>query len=211
VLAAAGLLDGRRAATHWRYAELLRERFPRVRVDDSVLYVDDGDILTSAGTAAGIDACLHLVRTDHGAAIANRVARRMVVAPHRDGGQAQFIEQPLAVPADDPIARVAAFARAHLADGHTVETLAARAHLSPRQFRRRFKASLGSTPAQWLIRQRVEATLPLLENDGRSIEAIGRAVGFRNPAVYRKHFRDTIGTSPANWRQRFQPKVSPTR
>jgi AraC family transcriptional activator FtrA len=135
----------------------------------------------------------------------------MVVAPHRDGGQAQFIEQPLAVPADDPIARVAAFARAHLADGHTVETLAARAHLSPRQFRRRFKASLGSTPAQWLIRQRVEATLPLLENDGRSIEAIGRAVGFRNPAVYRKHFRDTIGTSPANWRQRFQPKVSPTR
>jgi AraC family transcriptional regulator, transcriptional activator FtrA len=204
VLAAAGLLDGRRAATHWRYAELLQQRFPRVHVDSKVLYVDDGDILTSAGTAAGIDACLHIVRSDHGAALANRIARRMVVAPHRDGGQAQFIEQPLPHPAEDPITSVLDEVRADLSERYSVADLATRAHLSPRQFSRRFKAATGSSPTQWLIRQRVNSSLPLLETDSRSIEAIGRAVGFRSPASYRKHFRDTVGISPTTWRQRFR-------
>lgn len=204
VLAATGLLDGRRVATHWRYAELLQERFPRVEVDRNVLYIDNGDILTSAGTAAGIDACLHLVRVDHGAAIANRVARRMVVAPHRDGGQAQFIEQPLSRFEEDPIASVVDHVRRHLDENHSVEDLAARAHLSPRQFSRRFKAATGTSPAQWLVRERVEASLLLLENDSRAVEAVGRAVGFQSPAAFRKHFRDTVGISPGAWRARFR-------
>jgi AraC family transcriptional activator FtrA len=204
VLAATGLLDGRRAATHWRYAELLQQRFPRVEVDSSVLYVDQGDILTSAGTAAGIDACLHVVRTDHGVAVANRVARRMVVAPHRDGGQAQFIEQPLARLEDDPIATIVDHVRKRLGEGHSVEDLAARAHLSPRQFSRRFKAATGTSPARWLIRERVEASLPLLENDTRGVEEIGRSVGFNSPAAFRRHFRATVGLSPAAWRAQFR-------
>lgn len=204
VLAATGLLDGRRAATHWRYAELLQQRFPRVEVDSSVLYVDQGDILTSAGTAAGIDECLHVVRTDHGVAVANRVARRMVVAPHRDGGQAQFIEQPLARLEDDPIATIVDHVRKRLGEGHSVEDLAARAHLSPRQFSRRFKAATGTSPARWLIRERVEASLPLLENDTRGVEEIGRSVGFNSPAAFRRHFRETVGLSPAAWRAQFR-------
>jgi AraC family transcriptional regulator, transcriptional activator FtrA len=204
VLAATGLLDGRRAATHWRYADLLQQRFPRVEVDSRVLYVDHGDILTSAGTAAGIDACLHVVRSDHGVAVANRVARRMVVAPHRDGGQAQFIEQPLARLEGDPIGTIVDQVRTQLAEDHSVEDLAARAHLSPRQFSRRFKAATGTSPARWLIRERVEASLPLLENDTRGVEEIGRSVGFNSPAAFRKHFRETVGLSPAAWRARFR-------
>ncbi len=204
VLAAAGILDGRRAATHWRYADLLQARFPAVRVDDGVLYVDDGDVITSAGTAAGIDACLHVIRTDHGAEIANRVARRMVVAPHRDGGQAQFIEQPLARFDDDPITTVIAGARTRLDQPLSVADLAALAHLSSRQFARRFKTATGTSPARWLITQRIDASLPLLEADTRGVEDIGRAVGFRSPAAYRKHFREMMGLSPNAWRQRFR-------
>lgn len=204
VLAAAGLLDGRRAATHWRYARLLQARFPQVRVDDAVLYVDDGDVLTAAGTAAGIDACLHLVRRDHGAEVAARVARRMVVAAHRDGGQAQFVERPVPVEeTEDVISAAMAGARARLAESQSVSDLARASHLSPRQFSRRFKAMTGTSPARWLVSQRVEASLVLLERDPRGIEAIAEAVGFGSPAAYRKHFRTVMGVSPATWRRRF--------
>jgi AraC family transcriptional activator FtrA len=203
-LAAAGLLDGAEAATHWRYADLLRARFPRVRVNARVLYVDGGQVLTSAGTAAGIDLCLHLVRRDHGAEIANRVARRMVVAAHRDGGQAQFIEQPVPRPAgEDPVARAMEHALGHLAEPLSVAGLARRAHLSPRQLERRFRAATGTTPGRWLIAQRVHASLPLLEADGRSVEEIAAAVGF-TPAGYRRHFRARMGISPSAYRRRFR-------
>jgi AraC family transcriptional regulator, transcriptional activator FtrA len=205
VLAATGVLDGLTVATHWRYAALLAARFPRVRVDPDVLYHDHGQILTSAGTAAGIDLCLHIVRRDHGAEIANRVARRMVVAPHRDGGQAQFIEQPVpATDNGDPVGSAIAHALDHLDEPLDVDSLARVAHLSPRQFSRRFRAATGTSPARWLIEQRIHASLPLLEHDPRGIEALGHAVGFPSPASYRQHFRAIVGLSPAAYRERFR-------
>jgi len=201
-LAAAGLLDGEEAATHWRYAELLRERFPRVRVNADVLYVDGGRVLTSAGTAAGIDLCLHLVRADHGAEVANRVARRMVVAAHRDGGQAQFIERPVPrADEGDPVGRAIGHALAHLGEPLSVAELARRAHLSPRQLERRFLASVGTSPGRWLIGQRVQASLEMLEA-GAPVEDVADAVGF-TPAGYRRHFRARLGISPSAYRQRF--------
>ena len=203
-LAAAGLLDGREAATHWRYAALLAERFPAVRVDADVLYVDGGSVLTSAGTAAGIDVCLHLVRRDHGAEIANRVARRMVVAAHRDGGQAQFVERPVArTERDDPVGRAMQHALERLAAPLSVTELARSAHLSPRQLERRFRAATGTSPGRWLIAQRVQASLPMLESGAESVEQVAGAVGF-TPAGYRRHFRARLGISPAAYRQRFR-------
>jgi AraC family transcriptional activator FtrA len=204
-LAAAGLLDGREAATHWLHARLLQERFPRVRVNADVLYVDGGDVLTSAGTAAGIDLCLHLIRRDHGAEIANRIARQMVVAAHRDGGQAQFIEAP--VPRridDDPIASTVQWALERLGDPLTVGELARRSHLSPRQFSRRFRAATGTSPGGWLLRQRLQASLTLLERSDASIEAIGRLVGLPSAAGFRRHFRDAFGVPPSSYRRNFQ-------
>lgn len=209
VLAAAGVLDGRRAATHWRYADLLQARFPTVQVDSAVLYVDEGQIITSAGTAAGIDACLHLVRRDHGAEVATSVARRMVVAPHRDGGQQQFIERPVPTQGhDDPVAQAIDYASQRVVEPLTVGDLAGIAHLSPRQFTRRFVAATGESPGRWLIRKRVEASLHLLESDPRGIEAIANAVGFGTPAGYRKHFRAMLGISPTDWRRRFASKAT---
>ena len=203
-LAAAGLLDGVEAATHWRYAALLQERFPAVRVNADVLYLDAGRVLTSAGTAAGIDLCLHLVRADHGAVVANRVARRMVVAAHRDGGQAQFIERPVPrAEAGDPVGRAVEHALANLGEPLCVADLARSAHLSPRQLERRFRAATGTSPGRWLIGQRVQASLPLLESGGASVEAIADAVGF-TPAGYRRHFRARLGISPSAYRQRFR-------
>jgi len=203
-LAAAGLLDGREAATHWRYAALLAERFPAVQVNAGVLYVDGGQVLTSAGTAAGIDLCLHLVRRDHGAEIANRVARRMVVAAHRDGGQAQFIEQPVArAGRDDPVGRAMEHALARLAEPLSVADLAQSAHLSSRQLERRFRAATGTSPGRWLIGQRVQASLPLLESGAEPVEDVAGAVGF-TPAGFRRHFRARLGISPAAYRQRFR-------
>jgi AraC family transcriptional activator FtrA len=203
-LAAAGLLDGLEAATHWRYAALLAERFPAVRVNAEVLYLDAGSVLTSAGTAAGIDLCLHLVRRDHGAGVANRVARRMVVAAHRDGGQAQFIEQPVArSQRDDPVGRAMEHALARLGEPLAVSDLARSAHLSPRQLERRFRAATGTSPGRWLIGQRVQASLPMLESGAESVEAVADAVGF-TPAGYRRHFRARLGISPAAYRQRFR-------
>src|SRR3954447_26964442 len=164
LIAATGLLDGREAATHWRYAARLAERHPPVRVNADVLYVDNGSVLTSAGSAAGIDLCLHIVRRDHGSAVANSVARRLVIPPHRDGGQAQLIALPMpAHPDDDPIATVMAWALERLDEPLGLETLAARAHMSVRTFTRRFQRATGTTAGRWLIEQRVRASLPLLE------------------------------------------------
>jgi len=206
-LAAAGLLDGRRAATHWRYADELQRRHPEIEVDADVLYVDDGDVLTSAGSAAGIDLCLHLVRRDHGAQIANHVARRLVVSPHRDGGQAQFIEQPVAPsPDDDPVARTMAWALEHLHEPLSLPQLARHAHLSPRSFTRHFRRAAGTSPARWLLDQRVRASLELLEASDLPVEQVGAAVGIPSPAAFRRHFARAMGVAPATYRRAFRTR-----
>jgi len=204
VLAATGLLDGRRAATHWRYAPLLARRYPRVKVVPDVLYVDGDDLLTSAGTAAGIDLCLHILRRDHGAEVANRVARRMVVAAHRDGGQAQFIDLPVpARPADDPIAAAMDWALGRLPERVGVDDMARRANLSPRQFSRRFRGATGASPGAWLLRRRLDAALPLLESSDEPVEQVGARVGFPTPAAFRRHFARAYGVPPSHWRRSF--------
>jgi transcriptional regulator GlxA family with amidase domain len=205
VLAEAGLLDGRRATTHWMFAELFRTRFPLVELDPSVLYVGGDGVFTSAGTAAGIDLCLHLVRLDHGAHVANTVARRMVVPPHRDGGQAQFIDAPMpAVPADDPLAAVVAWAVAHLDRELTINDLSRRAFMAPRTFARRFRAVMGVTPLQWLLQQRVALAQRLLETTELPVELVAQQAGFGSTPSLRQHFGRTVGTSPQAYRRRFQ-------
>jgi AraC family transcriptional activator FtrA len=204
VLAATGLLDGRGAATHWRYAAALAERHPAVHVNPDVLYVDGGDVLTSAGSAAGIDLCLHVVRRDHGSAIANAVARRLVIPPHRDGGQAQLIELPVSRhPDDDPVARVMAWALEHLHEPLDLTTLARRAHMSVRTFTRRFRRATGTTPGRWLLEQRVRASLALLEAADDSIETVAARVGFGSAAAYRHHFAAIMRTTPTAYRRAF--------
>lgn len=207
-LAGAGLLDGRRATTHWRYAEILRARHPSVEVDAEVLYLDDGDVLTSAGSAAGLDLCLHVIRRDHGPAIANAVARRLVVQPHRDGGQAQFIEAPVADdPADDRLTRSIQWALGNLAEPITVEVLARRAHMSARTYLRHFARATGTTPIRWLIGQRVNASLALLETTAAPIEEVAAAVGFDSPVTFRHHFAQAMRTSPSAYRKGFRQLV----
>jgi AraC family transcriptional activator FtrA len=204
-LAATGLLDGRRMTTHWMYADILAERFPRMIVDPRVLYVDDGDILTSAGTAAGIDLALHVVRQDYGAEIANQVARRMVVPPHRSGGQAQFVSPPVPpVAGPDPFGTTLEWAAANLGEPLTVEMLAARAFMSPRTFARRFKEATGATPLQWLLNQRIHAAQGLLESSDESIERIAALCGFGTAANLRIHFQRALSTSPMAYRRTFQ-------
>jgi AraC family transcriptional regulator, transcriptional activator FtrA len=203
VLAAAGLLDGKRATTHWRYTETLRARHPTIRVEPDVLYVEEGRVFTSAGSAAGLDLCLHLVRLDHGAEIANQVARRLVIPPHRDGGQAQFITRPVPARAGHGLARATDWALAHLQDPLGVVDLAKAAALSPRTFARRFQAELGSTPHRWLIHQRVFAAQRQLENSRLSIEEVANAVGFGTAQTLRLHFRRVLRTSPKAYRRRF--------
>ncbi|GLZ57831.1 MULTISPECIES: transcriptional regulator FtrA [Micromonospora] len=204
-LAGAGLLDGRRATTHWRYAELLARRYPRVEVDPDVLYLDDGDLLTSAGSAAGLDLCLHVIRGDHGAAIANAVARRLVIPPHRDGGQAQFVEAPVPTdPDDDRIAGSIDWALAHLAEPLTVARLAARAHMSSRTYLRHFARATGTSPIRWLIDQRIRASLAMLEETDLAVEQVARAVGFDTPVTYRHHFGRSMLTSPTAYRRAFR-------
>ncbi|GGM62923.1 helix-turn-helix domain-containing protein [Dactylosporangium sucinum] len=204
-LAAAGLLDGRRATTHWRYAEVFRRRFPGVDLDPDVLYIADGPVWTSAGSAAGLDLCLHVVRRDHGAAIANAVARRLVVQPHRDGGQAQYIESPMPPAAeDDRIAGSIAWALEHLAEPMTVDGLAARAHMSPRTYLRHFARATGTSPIRWLVRQRVQASLALLETTDEPVERIAAAVGFETPVTFRHHFAGVMRTSPSAYRNAFR-------
>jgi transcriptional regulator GlxA family with amidase domain len=204
VLAQAGLLDGRRATTHWAYAEQLAERYPAVTVDPGVLYVDEGDILTSAGVAAGIDLCLHLVRRDHGAEVANAVARRIVVAPHRDGGQAQFVEAPLPVVDDRGLEATRAWAAQRLREPLTVAAMARHAACSERTFARRFRAETGTTPLQWLLRQRVLHARRLLEATDLPVEDVADAAGFGTAASLRSHFRRATATTPLAYRRTFR-------
>ncbi|WP_433519118.1 transcriptional regulator FtrA [Nonomuraea sp. CA-143628] len=204
VLAAAGLLDGRTATTHWRYAELLQERFPQVRVDPGVLYVDNGDVLTSAGSAAGIDLLIHLIRRDHGPGVANAVARRLVVPPHREGGQAQFIEAAVTpVEDDDAVARTMEWALANLSRPITVAVLARVAGMSQRSFVRHFNRRTGTSPLRWVIAQRIAASLPLLESATAPVEEVGAAVGFESPVTFRHHFSRSMHTSPSAYRKAF--------
>jgi transcriptional regulator GlxA family with amidase domain len=206
VLAAAGLLDGRCATTHWMHAEELARRWPSIRVDPRVLYVDAGDNLyTSAGTAAGIDLCLHIVRLDHGAEVANAVARRMVVPPHRDGGQAQYVDLPVPVQADDdPIGRTLGWMLEHLDEPMTVDELADRSHMSPRTFARRFRAVTGTTPHQWLLSQRILFAQRMLETGDDPIELIASRAGFGSAANLRHHFAREVSASPLAYRRTFR-------
>ena len=205
VLAHAGLLDGRRATTHWRYARDLAEQFPAIDVDPDVLYVDDGPVITSAGTAAGIDACLHVVRQEHGVAVANAVARRMVVPPFRDGGQAQFVEAPVPVQrraGTDELATLLDWAAQNLHLDLGVEDLARRAHMSPRTFARRFREATGTTPYKWVLGQRVGHAQRLLEQ-GLAVEEVARRAGFGSAATLRSAFARARGTSPSAYARCF--------
>jgi len=211
MLAAAGLLDGKRATTHWSHADELARRYPAVKVDPCVLYVDEGDVLTSAGTAAGIDLCLHVVRHDFGADVANALARRMVVPPHRDGGQAQFVDRPVPdAPEGDPFLATLASLQAHIDEPLTVEELARRAAMSPRTFARRFRAVTGTTPHQWLVRQRVLYAQRLLETTDESVDRVAALAGFGSAAALRPHFQRIVRTSPLAYRRTFRIDGSST-
>jgi AraC family transcriptional activator FtrA len=203
VLAAAGLLDGRRATTHWRYAARLARMFPAVDVDPDVLYVDEGDVLTSAGVAAGVDLCLHLVRRDFGAEAANAIARRMVVAAHRDGGQAQFVERPLPAAAGGGLAATRAWMEERLHEPLMVESMARHAGYSPRSFARRFVAETGTTPLQWLIGRRVAEAQRLLEVSDLPVDEVAARCGFGGAVALRQHFRRVVGTAPSAYRRAF--------
>ncbi|MEU9311638.1 helix-turn-helix domain-containing protein [Streptomyces sp. NPDC048256] len=204
VLGAAGLLDDRRCAAHWRHADVLARRYPRTSVEPDVLYVDEDPVITSAGTAAGIDACLHLVRKEQGPEVANRIARRMVVPPHRDGGQAQYIERPLPRSRCDTVGEVLAWMEQHLDEEVTVEQLAERAHMSPRTFARRFQQETGTTPYRWLLRQRVLLAQHLLEATDETVDAIAWRAGFGTAGALRHQFVQALGTSPNAYRRTFR-------
>jgi transcriptional regulator GlxA family with amidase domain len=209
LLAAAGLLDGRPATTHWLWAGELQTRYPSVRVDPQVLYVDDGQVLTSAGTAAAIDLSLHVVRQDYGAEIAAAVARRMVVPLQRHGGQAQYIETPLGVAdAEEPFGTTLNWMATHLQEDLTVEQMATRAVMSPRTFARRFRATLGTSPYHWLLRQRIALAQRLLELSEEPIERIAVRCGFSSAATLRLHFRRFLHTSPQSYRNTFHAASS---
>lgn len=204
VLAAAGVLDGKTVTTHWRYAEKLQQRYPRVRVEPDALYVDEGQIITSAGSAAGLDMLLHLVRRDYGGAVANRVAQRLVVAPHREGGQAQFVPRPM--PPDDSgrLARLMDWMRQHAALPHTLHALAERAAMSPRTLQRQFHEATGMAPYEWLVRERVAAAREMLEaQTPLPIGRIAELAGFGSEESMRRHFRRIVLTSPAAYRDKF--------
>ncbi len=202
-LAAAGVLDGRRATTHWRDAADLAARHPRVRVEPGVLYIDEGDILTSAGVAAGLDLCLYILRRDHGAALANRIARRIVVPPHRDGGQAQYVEQPVPEQPGGSLAGTRAWALERLHEPLTVRTLATHAHVSERTFARRFTAETGVPVLRWLHAQRIDAARTALEATEASIDDIAHRCGFGTAANLRKHFHRHLSTTPTAYRRAF--------
>ena len=208
VLAAAGLLDGRRAATHWLHAERLARQYPRVQVDASVLYVDDGDVLTSAGRSAALDLCLHIVRTDLGARVANQLARQMVVPAHRPGGQAQYIDRSVPERDDDGLGPVLHWAVEHLDRPLTVAELAARARMSPRTFVRHFHAATGSTPLQWLLNQRIAYAQALLESTSLPIERIGERCGLGSSANLRRHFGIHVGVTPTDYRRAFRDRTA---
>lgn len=206
VLAAAGLLDGRPAATHWRYAPLLASRYPTIKVEPDVLYVDEGDVLTSAGSAGGIDLCLHLVRRTYGHRVANDIARSMVVPPHRAGGQAQYIDHPVPLPeTGDSLGETLEWTLRNLDRELTVDTLSSHAMMSRRTFDRRFRQATGTTPTQWLLHQRVLHAQRLLETTADPVELVARRSGFASAVALRPHFRRQVGVSPTTYRQSFGP------
>ncbi|WP_431930984.1 GlxA family transcriptional regulator [Micromonospora sp. RP3T] len=204
VLAAAGLLDGRPATTHWAYAARFRRLHPGVRLDPEVLFVDDGPVLTSAGVAAGIDLCLHVIRTDHGSAVANRAARRCVVPPWRDGGQAQYIERPVPRTTATGTAATREWARHRLHEPVALREMAAHARMSVRTFTRHFRSETGLSPAQWLLRQRTEHARVLLETTDLSVDRIARDAGFGTTAALRQHFHARVGVAPTAYRRAFR-------
>ncbi|MFT4397521.1 GlxA family transcriptional regulator [Gordonia lacunae] len=203
VAGAAGLLDGRRCTTHWRYGSDLARMFPRARVDTDVLFVDDGPITTSAGTAAGIDASLHLVREAWGPAVANRIARRMVVPPHRDGGQRQFVEAPVPACTDEGFGALLAWMTANLDRDISIDDMATRMHMSGRTFARRFVDEVGISPRRWLTEQRVLSAKNMLESTTASVDEVARRVGFTSATLLRHHFAASVGVSPLVYRRRF--------
>ncbi len=205
-LAEAGLLDGRTATTHWAVAGELAKRHPKVKVNQEVLYVDEGDVLTSAGVAAGLDCCLHLLRQLCGAETANRVARRLLIAPHRDGGQAQFIERPLPVSnSNGRFSQVLEWVTQHLAQPHSIDALAERAAMSRRNFTRHFRQTTGTSFKQWLLNQRLAQAQRMLESSNASIEVVAQEAGFGTALSLRQHFRVNLRTSPSDYRKRFRP------
>lgn len=209
VLAAAGVLDGRRATTHWMHTAALAARYPRVLVDPDVLYTDEGTVLTSAGKAAGMDLCLHIVRTDHGASVANTIARRLVVPPHRAGGQAQFIAAPAADESAHALSDLLQWASARLDEPLTVPDLASRANMSPRNLTRRFVAVTGLTPLRWLHDQRVHRAQELLETTDDSVEHIAARTGMGTAATLRRHFHRALGVPPDVYRRTFREHRDP--
>ncbi|MEV6210261.1 helix-turn-helix domain-containing protein [Kitasatospora sp. NPDC051914] len=209
VLAAAGLLDGRRATTHWAHTDALAARHPRIDVDPDVLYVDNGSVLTSAGKAAAMDLCLHLVRLDHGSAVANAVARRLVVPPHRDGGQAQFVTTPVPAPDNHPLADLFPWAMARLDRPLTVEDLARRARMSSRNLGRHFRSVTGTSPLQWLLTQRIRRAQELLETTDSTVDAVAEATGMGTATTLRRHFNRTVGVPPDTYRRTFRSRTEP--
>ncbi|MFW6203454.1 MAG: helix-turn-helix domain-containing protein [Actinomycetota bacterium] len=205
VLAEAGLLDGRRATTHWAHTALLQDRYSAVRVDADVLYVDEGRVLTSAGKAAGMDLCLHLVRTDHGTAVANALARSLVVPPHRPGGQAQFIPAAVAHGRNHVLADLLPWALERLEQPLTVRDLARQAGMSARNLARHFTAVTGTSPLRWLVTQRVQRAQELLENSDLSVEQIASRTGMGTATTLRRHFSQRLGVTPETYRRTFRP------
>jgi AraC family transcriptional activator FtrA len=203
VLAAAGILDGKTVTTHWRYLDKLKQRYPNVNIQPNALYADEGQILTSAGSAAGLDMLIHLVRRDYGARVANLVAQRLVIPPHREGGQAQYLPRP--IPSDDRnrLSKLLDWARGHLGQEHTLESLARRASMSPRTLQRQFKETVGLAPYDWLVRERVALAKDLLQASKHSMTRVAEAVGFKSQETFRRHFRRVAGTSPATYRRQF--------
>ena len=204
LLAAIGRLDDRPATTHWMLTGTFRQQFPRVAIDPDVLFVDDGDVLTAAGAAAGVDLCLHLVRRDHGAEVANRVARYCVVPPHREGGQRQYIAHPVPPVVETSTAAARAWALAHLGERLSLESLAARAHMSVRTFTRRFREETGLSPTQWLLAQRVDLARRLLETTDLSVEHIATEAGFGTAVGLRNQFQRSVGVPPSAYRRTFR-------
>ncbi|MFJ8989583.1 helix-turn-helix domain-containing protein [Streptomyces sp. NPDC102279] len=206
VLAAAGILNGKRATTHWAHTDALAARYPEVEVDPDVLYVDNGDVLTSAGKAAALDLCLHLVRLDHGSAVANTTARRLVVPPHRSGGQAQFVTAPIPDQDDHPLTKLLPWTIERLDQPLTVEDLARQARMSSRHLGRHFRAATGTTPLQWLLAQRIRLAQELLEETEESIDAIATATGMGTATTLRRHFNRTLGVPPDAYRRTFRTR-----
>ena len=206
VLAAAGLLDGKRATTHWQHIPELKRAYPGIDIAEDVLYVDEGNVITSAGSAAGIDACVHLVRRDFGAKVANGVARRLVMQPHREGGQAQYVPKPVQQGSGHAMSEIMHWARGHLADPIGLSTMARQAATSERTFYRKFNASVGMTPMAWLQRERISLAQELLESGDRPLEKTASECGYQSLETFRVAFKRLVGTSPAAYRSRFRER-----